>query len=130
MHSEFNLWEGLAPYAKKLAEGEGGSQWDIFFDEAGDLLKALLAIPGRTERVLSRIERGELNVQMPMVNIQISYLERSMNRLTGGIIFLALLIAGAMLYDSHLLLGKILLGGSGATLLYILFFARGHRPWR
>lgn len=130
LHAEFNLWEGLAPYAKKLSEGEGGSQWDVFFDEAGSLFKTLLAIPGRTERVLGRIERGELNVQMPMMNIQISYLERSMNRLTGGIIFLALLVSGAVLYDAHPTIGQAMLGGSGLALFYILFLARGHRPWR
>ncbi|MEK6753179.1 MAG: AarF/UbiB family protein [Chloroflexota bacterium] len=131
LHAEFNLWEGLAPYAKKLAEGDGGSQWDVFFDEAGNLFKTLLAIPGRTERVLGRIERGELNVQMPMMNIQISYLERSMNRLTGGIIFLGLLVAGALLYDTHLRLGQILLGGSGFALFYTLFLIRrSRRPWQ
>jgi predicted unusual protein kinase regulating ubiquinone biosynthesis (AarF/ABC1/UbiB family) len=130
LHAEFNLWEGIAPYAKKLAEGDGGSQWDIFLDETGDLLKVLLAIPGKTERVLGRIERGELNVQMPMVNIQIGYLERSLNRLTGGVVFLGMLVSGALLYDSHLMAGKILFAGAGLALLYTLFFARSHRPWR
>jgi len=130
LYAEFNLWEQLAPYAKKLSEGEGGSQWDIFFDEAGNLFKTLIAIPGRAERVLTRIERGELNVEMPLVNIQISYLERSLNRMTGGIIFLALTISGAVLYDSHQMLAQVMFGGAGLALLYALFFARGHRPWR
>ncbi len=131
LYAEFNLWEGIAPYAKKLAEGDGGSQWDVFFDEAADLFKVLLAIPGRTERVLGRIERGELNVQMPLVNMQISYLERSLNRLTGGIIFLALLVSGSLLYDTHLKLGQILFGGSGLALFYALFLVRrSHRPWQ
>lgn len=131
LYEEFNLWEGIGPYAKKLAEGDGGSQWDVFFDEAGNLFKTLLAIPGRTERVLGRIERGELNVQMPMVNIQIGYLERSLNRLTGGIVFLGLLVAGSILYDSHLILGQALLGGSGLALFYTLFLVRrSRRPWQ
>jgi predicted unusual protein kinase regulating ubiquinone biosynthesis (AarF/ABC1/UbiB family) len=130
LHAEFNLWEGIAPYAKKLAEGDGGSQWDVFLDEAGDLLKVLLAIPGKTERVLGRIERGELNVQMPMMNIQISYLERSLNRLTGGVVFLGLLVSGALLYDNHLKLGQFLFAGSALALLYTLFLARSHRSWR
>ncbi len=131
LFSEFNMWQEITPYAKKLAEGEGGSQWDLFFDEAGVLLKTLIALPGRTERVLSRVERGELNVQMPMVNIQISYLERSLNRLTGGIVFLGLLVAGATLYDTHPVLGQALLGGSGLALFYTLFLVRrGRRPWQ
>ncbi len=130
LHSEFNMWQEITPYAKKLAEGEGGSQWDVFFDEAGNLFKTLLAIPGKTERVLGRIERGELNVQMPMVNIQISYLERSLNRLTGGIVFLGLLVAGAILYDTSLMLAQALLGGSGLVLFYTLFLVRRtRRPW-
>ena len=131
LFSEFNMWQEITPYAKKLAEGDGGSQWDIFFDEAGALVKTLIALPGRTERVLGRVERGELNVQMPMVNIQISYLERAMNRLTGGIVFLGLLIAGALLYDTHFMLGQILFGGSGLALFYTLFLVRRtRRPWQ
>ena len=130
LHSEFNMWQEITPYAKKLAEGDGGSQWDVFIDEAGNLFKTLMAIPGRTERVLGRVERGELNVQMPMVNIQISYLERSLNRLTGGIVFLGLLVAGAILYDTSLILAQALLGASGLALFYTLFLVRRtRRPW-
>jgi predicted unusual protein kinase regulating ubiquinone biosynthesis (AarF/ABC1/UbiB family) len=131
LYEEFNLWEQLAPYARKLVEGEEGSSWwDTFFAEAGTLGKTLIAIPGRTERVLTRIERGELNVQNPLVNIQISYLERSLNRLTGGVIFLALLISGTLLYDAHPMLAQVMFGGAGLALFYTLFLARGHRPWR
>ena len=130
LNADFNLWLQLAPYAKKLTEGENGSTFDVFLNEAGELLKTLIAIPGRTERVLGRIERGELNVQMPLVNIQISYLERSLNRLTGGIVFLGLLISGAILYDGHVLLAQGLFGGAILALFYTAFLARGKRPLR
>ena len=129
LYSDFNLWLQLSPYARKLVEGESGSQWDVFLDEAGSLFKTLLAIPGRTERVLGRIERGELNVQMPLVNIQISYLERSLNRLTGGIIFLALMVSGAVLFGTNQLFAEVLFGASGLALLYTLFLAGRHHPW-
>lgn len=130
LNPDFNLWLLLGPYAKKLTEGENGSAFDVFLNEAGDFFKTLIAIPGRTERVLGRIERGELNVQMPLVNIQISYLERSLNRLTGGIVFLGLLVSGAILYDGHAQLAQGLLGGAGVALFYTLFLARGKRPFR
>lgn len=130
LNPEFNLWLQIAPYAKKLTEGEGGSTFDVFLDEAGEFFKTLLAIPGRAERVLGRIERGELNVQMPLVNLQISYLEKSLNRLTGGIVFLGLLVSGAILYDTHALLAQGLLAGAGIALFYTLFLARGKRPFR
>lgn len=129
LNADFNLWLQIAPYAKKLTEGENGSAFDVFLNEAGDFLKTLLAIPGRTERVLGRIERGQLNVEMPLVNLQISYLEKSVNRLTGGIFFLGLLIAGAILYDSQTLLAQGLFGGAGVALFYTLFLARGRRPF-
>ena len=127
LYAEFNLWQQVAPYAKKLAEGDGGSWWDVLFDEAGELLKTLAAIPGRAERVLGRMERGELNVEMPMTNIQIRYLERSVNRLTGGLIFLALMVSGAIMYDSNLRIARAFFGGAVLALLYSLLFVRGHR---
>ncbi len=130
LNADFNLWLQLAPYAKKLTEGEGGSVFDTFLNEAGELLKTLIAIPGRAERVLGRIERGQLNVEAPLVNLQISYLERSVNRLTSGIVFLGLLIAGAILYDSHTLLGQGLFGGAGLVLFYTAFLVRGRRPFQ
>ena len=130
LNSEFNLWLQLAPYAKKLTEGEGGSAFETFIDEAGVLLKTLITIPGRAERVLGRIERGELNVQNPLGNIQISYLERSVNRLTGGIVFLGLLLSGAVLYDTQTMLSEGLFVGAGVALFYVLFLARGRRPFR
>lgn len=130
LNADFNLWLQIAPYAKKLTEGEGGSVFDTFLNEAGELLKTLIAIPGRAERVLGRIERGQLNVEAPLVNLQISYLERSVNRLTGGIVFLGMLIAGAILYDSHVLFGQGLFGGAGVALFYTLFLVRGKRPFR
>jgi predicted unusual protein kinase regulating ubiquinone biosynthesis (AarF/ABC1/UbiB family) len=130
LNADFNLWLQLAPYAKKLTEGEGGSVFDTFLNEAGELLKTLIAIPGRAERVLGRIEHGQLNVEAPLVNLQISYLERSVNRLTSGIVFLGLLIAGAILYDSHTLLGQGLFGGAGLVLFYTAFLVRGRRPFQ
>ena len=130
LNADFNLWLQLAPYAKKLTEGEGGSTFDTFLNEAGELLKTLIAIPGRAERVLGRIERGQLSVEAPLVNLQISYLERSLNRLTGGIVFLGLLIEGAILYDNHTVLGQGLFGGAGVALFYTLFLVRGKRPFQ
>ncbi|MCE7860144.1 MAG: AarF/ABC1/UbiB kinase family protein [Chloroflexi bacterium CFX2] len=130
LNPDFNLWLQLAPYAKKLTEGEGGSVFDTFLEEAGDFFKTLIAIPGRAERVLGRIERGELNVQIPLVNLQISYLERSLNRLTGGIVFLGLLAAGAIMYDANTLIARGMFGGAGIALFYTIFLARGKRPFR
>ena len=130
LNPEFNLWSQIAPYARKLTEGDGGSVFDTFLNEAGELLKTLVAIPGRAERVLGRVERGELNIQNPMMNIQISHLERSLNRLTGGIIFLAFLISGTMIYDTHTTIAQGLLVGAALSLFYTIFLVRRRRVWQ
>jgi predicted unusual protein kinase regulating ubiquinone biosynthesis (AarF/ABC1/UbiB family) len=126
LDKEFNLWNQLAPYATKLVSQEVGSNWRVWLDEAGNILKELIAIPSKAGRVLSQVERGDLTVQAPTVSRQIVYLERAVNRLTGSLVFATLLIGGVMLYNAgEDLFAGILLGGSGLTLIWIIFFNRG-----
>lgn len=129
LNPNFNLWEQIGPYAGKLVsdEKEGSSIFDTVLDEAGNLFKLLLALPGRTDRVLTLVERGELNVQMPLVNRQIAYVERAVNRLTGVLTFVGLLLAGAIVLPSNETLAYILMGASGVALVYTLFFIRRRR---
>ena len=79
---------------------EGLSNWDIWLDEIGDLFKELIALPAQTGQVLTRLERGELNVNVPQVNRQIYHLESAVNRLVGSIVFAAFLFGGVLLYQS------------------------------
>ena len=129
LNPNFNLWEQIGPYAGKLVsdEKEGNSIFDTVLDEAGNLFKLLLALPGRTDRVLTLVERGELNVQMPLVNRQIAYVERAVNRLTGVLVFVGLLLAGAIVLPSNEILAYVLMGVSGVALVYTLFFIRRRR---
>ena len=123
---EFNLWSQIAPYASKLIAEEGGSTWRVWLDEAGNILKELIAIPSKMGRVLSQVERGELTVQIPTVSRQLTHLERSVNRLTGGLVFTALLISSVLLYNAGKdLFAGILGGAAGLTLLWLTFFSRG-----
>jgi predicted unusual protein kinase regulating ubiquinone biosynthesis (AarF/ABC1/UbiB family) len=127
----FNLWNQLAPYAQKLVAEEGLSNWDIWLDEIGDLFKELIALPGQTSHVLTRLERGELNVNVPQVNRQIYYLESAVNRMTGSIIFAAFLFGGVLLRQSgDIRLGYLFWVLSGMTLFWMIFISRGHSPWR
>ncbi len=130
LHPDFNLWTSIAPYATKLVTDEGGSNWQTWLDEAGKIFQVLIGLPGRTDRVLTVLERGDLNVQTPQLNRQVMYLEGTLNRLFGGIIFTAMLIGGAILFSSNELYGKVLMSASALPLVWALFFARGHRPWR
>jgi predicted unusual protein kinase regulating ubiquinone biosynthesis (AarF/ABC1/UbiB family) len=125
LYADFNLWNQLAPYVTKLVSQEAGSNWRIWLDELGNVLKELIALPSQAGRVLSQMERGDLIVQVPSVNRQIGSLERAVNRLTGSVIFAALLLGGIVLYgNGNSPIAYILFGCSGLTLLWIIFFSR------
>ena len=126
----FNVWGEVAPYATKLVSQEGTSNWRVWLDEAGKILQVLIALPGRTERVLTLLERGELSVNTPYLNRQMMFLERSLNQVVGGLIFCGLLIAGAIVYTGNPSFGQVLMGGAAISLLWTIFFARAHHPWR
>ena len=127
----FNVWTQLAPYAQKLVRDEGVSNWDVWLEEIGEFVRQLAALPLQTGRVLTRLERGELNVNVPQVNRQIFHLESALNRLTGSIMFAAFLFGGVLLYQNgDIRLGYLFWAFSGVTLLWMLFLSRGHSPWR
>jgi predicted unusual protein kinase regulating ubiquinone biosynthesis (AarF/ABC1/UbiB family) len=127
----FNLWGQLAPYAQKMVTEEGISNWDVWLDEIGDLVKELIGLPAQTGRVLTRLERGELSVNTPQVNRQIYHLESAVNRLVGSIIFAAFLFGGVLLYQSgDIKLSYLFWSFSSVTLIWMAFFSRGHSPWR
>jgi predicted unusual protein kinase regulating ubiquinone biosynthesis (AarF/ABC1/UbiB family) len=126
LNKDFNLWGQLMPYATRMITNEGGSNWKVLLDEIGNVLKELVALPSQAGRVLSQMERGDLTVQVPSVSRQVASMERAVDRLTGGVIFSALLIGGVMLYTAgQILFASILFGGSGLVLLWVLFFHRG-----
>jgi predicted unusual protein kinase regulating ubiquinone biosynthesis (AarF/ABC1/UbiB family) len=127
----FNLWNQLVPYAQKLLSEEGVSSWELWLDEIGDLARDLIALPAQTGRVLTRLERGELSVNTPQVNRQIYHLESAVNRLTGSVVFAAFLFGGVLLYlGGDATLGYTFWALSAVTLFWMLFFSRGHSPWR
>jgi len=128
---DFNIWEQLSPYAQNLVAGEVGSNWQVWLDEIGELVKELIALPAQTGRVLARLERGDLNVNMPQVNRQIYHLEGAINRLVGSVIFAAFLFGGVLLYRAgDVTLGYVFWGLAAASLVWMVFLSRGHSPWR
>jgi len=126
---DFNLWNQLSPFARKLISEEATSNWNMWFNELGDFAKTIFAIPARTGRVLDQIESGNLEVHMPRVAQQISHLERAIYKLAGSLIFGAVFIGGIVLYNAeNILAGSLLLGTSLIALVWTVFFARGHPP--
>jgi predicted unusual protein kinase regulating ubiquinone biosynthesis (AarF/ABC1/UbiB family) len=127
---DFNLWTSIAPYATKLINEEGGSTFKTVLAEATKIFQVLVGLPSRTDRVLSMIERGEVNVQTPLLEIRVRQLERSVSRLNSGLVFVGLLVAGAVLYRTDVVLARWLMGASAVVLAAMSFGGRGHGPRR
>lgn len=118
---EFNVWQGLTPYAQKLILQEAGSQWRVWLDELGVLARILLSFPRRIDGVVSKLERGDLTVRDPLLVAQVIRLERSINRLAAGLVFLGLLLGGIQLnLAGKDALSAVMLGGAGLTLGWLL----------
>jgi predicted unusual protein kinase regulating ubiquinone biosynthesis (AarF/ABC1/UbiB family) len=122
---DFNLWNQIAPYARKLIEQEATKGLDYWFEQIGEVLQTLLAIPSQTSRVLAQTEAGALVVQVPQVGRDVRALTRSVDRLTTGVVFASLLLGGVFLYNAgNIKLGVGMLGFAGLVLLWILLARR------
>jgi predicted unusual protein kinase regulating ubiquinone biosynthesis (AarF/ABC1/UbiB family) len=131
LDAEFNLWTSIAPYATSLISGEeGGSTFGTFLSEGTKILQTVIALPARADRVLTQIERGELSVQTPMLDLRIRRLERSMGRIVSGLVLATLLIAGAIVRAGDPGLSNVLMGVSVLPLLAIILGGRGRHPGR
>ncbi len=122
---EFNFWEVLAPYAKKLISEEVGGNWQGWVSEAGSLLQSVIALPRKAENVLTKIERGEISIRTPMVDWQLRGVNRGIRRVGTSIFFLAFLTNGIILYiNQYQTFAWILFGGAAFSLVSSVFSRR------
>jgi predicted unusual protein kinase regulating ubiquinone biosynthesis (AarF/ABC1/UbiB family) len=126
LNPEFNVWEGLEPFAQQLIREEAGSNLDLYLNELKNVGSTLLGYPRRIDTLLTKIEKGKMAVQTPQLEAPIYRLQRSITRLTGGIIFAALLVGGIQVYlAGDIVVGGLLLIISGMVLLWVLFYRFG-----
>jgi len=117
----FNLWEHLAPYARKLMAEEVRAGRENWLGEIEKLARALLAVPPKMDSMLSKMERGDVAVRTPDIVQEVQRLEGALNRATAGIVFAGLLLGGIQLYlAGSQNFGSILLGGAGLAMLRII----------
>jgi predicted unusual protein kinase regulating ubiquinone biosynthesis (AarF/ABC1/UbiB family) len=115
---QFNVFDRLTPYIGKLVEAEnGGGKAKLILDEILNMGKLLLALPQKTDALLSRIEAGKVEVKVPELREKLGRLERSQRKLTGAVVFGVFMVAGVQLYLAHEL---SLAAGFGAAALVTL----------
>jgi predicted unusual protein kinase regulating ubiquinone biosynthesis (AarF/ABC1/UbiB family) len=122
LEPDFNLWNQISPFARKLIENETTKGISGWLEELGSVLQALIALPAQASRVLAQVEGSGLLVQSPQMNREVRSLARSVDRLTGGLIFVGLLIGGVLLYNAgNIAYGQGMLGAALIALLWVLF---------
>ncbi len=124
LNPDFSVWKGLAPYAQKLVEKDGGTGWRLVLKELGNAAQLLFRLPKRTDDLLSRIEQGRVDVRMPEMKQHVARLEHSVRKLAGAIIFAAGLVAGTELYLGGHLEIAVALGAAELVLLGWILFGR------
>ncbi len=101
LNPSFNIWESVEPFAAKLVREQAGSSAKDFAHKAvttaADTARVLGRLPGRLDHVISVVEDGDLSVNTPQVERQLKRLERAARRVVAAILFVGLVIGGAVL---------------------------------
>ena len=124
----FNLWEQIEPYARKLVAEETSSAFSLdgILDQIGEIVRVMVALPSQASRVLAQMETGGLIIQSPQMAHEVRHLGHSVDGLTGGVLLAAFLLSGVMLInEGNEKLGGGLVGASVLVLLWIFFRGRG-----
>ena len=100
LDSGFDPWAATLPFAERLAGEEVSRNWRGWLEDATHLGRLALSLPGRAERLLAQVERGELTTTYslaPDAAKALRRIERAVDRLTWGVTAMGLLAAGVLL---------------------------------
>jgi predicted unusual protein kinase regulating ubiquinone biosynthesis (AarF/ABC1/UbiB family) len=118
---EFNFWGSLEPFVQKLLADEALTGWRYWATELETLVRTLVALPKRTDAMLSRMEQGKLEVRTPELSRQMARLELDLRRVIGSVLFMAFLLGGIQLYLANYTWPAAgLLAGAAALLVWVL----------
>ena len=126
LHPEFNLFNGLAPFAKSLLADQGGDWLKTALDWLAREGRRLASLPARLDTVLGELERGELTVAArpaPEMETQIAALRRGLQRVAAAVIFAGFLVSGALLYSRDE--SSLAIAGWAAAAIALAFVMRG-----
>ncbi|HTX78720.1 MAG TPA: AarF/ABC1/UbiB kinase family protein, partial [Longilinea sp.] len=124
LNPDFNVWEQLAPYASTIMEAEGGGKWDTLLDEVGKMAQRLLALPAKTDSLLTRMEQGRLEVRTPTLNHEVERLDRSQRKIAASVVFAAFLLSGVQLYLAGDMIPAAGFGGAALIALLLILLGR------
>jgi predicted unusual protein kinase regulating ubiquinone biosynthesis (AarF/ABC1/UbiB family) len=119
---QINVFEHISPFTQKIIKEEAQHDWRYWVGEATEIGRKMIALPGRADALITRMERGELNVRDPQLSENIKKLEKTMSKAVWGIIFAAFLFASIQLSNSGQdIFSWILRIASAVILIWIIF---------
>lgn len=123
----FNVWDAAEPYAGRLLRDESGNIVQAFASQAMGTMSTTWNLPGRIDRIITRIDDGNVSFDTSRLERRLDRLEGIARRIASGVLFAALLIGGALLVPSVAPLGITLICVSVLPLLHSLFAGVGRR---
>lgn len=121
----FNIWDAVEPYAQRLIRDEGGTAAQEFVKQAASAAGVAARLPGRLDELTTKIEDGRIAVQTPALERRLGRLERASRRTVSAVIFVGLLIGGALLRSDDVTFGTVLMAASALPLVHALLSGRG-----
>lgn len=119
---QLNIFEHLGPFSQKIIAEETQHDWGYWVKEAGGIARKVLTLPIRADALITKLERGELNVRDPQLADNVKKLEKTVSKAVGGIIFTAFLVASIQFSVANQeVLSWIFRLASVVTFLWIIF---------
>ncbi len=119
---QFNVFEGAEPFARELLAEEKGEWSEEILSELRNMAALLWRLPRTAEEAFLTISQGELEVQIsrsPELERLVSRLERAIDRVLRGIVLMALLLAGAVLWAA----GERVIGAAFLAIALLIGFS-------
>jgi len=117
----FNIWDAVEPYSAQLIRTEGGNLVQDVAKRAMTVAGLVARLPQRLDDLTTRIEDGQVAVQVPRVERRLRELERTGRRLISVVLFATLFIGGILLRADDVVFGTVLMAVSALPLLHALF---------
>ena len=124
---DFNIWDAVEPYSARLLREERGNLLETIAKEALSTAAILARLPRRLDDVVTRMENGRLDVDVPRLERRMRRLERIGRRVVSAALFAGLLIGGILLRVDDVLVGTILMSASAVPLLHAVLAGAGER---
>ena len=124
---DFNIWDAVEPYSARLLREERGNLLETIAREALSTAAILARLPRRLDDVVTRMENGRLDVDVPRLERRMRRLERIGRRVVSAVLFAGLLIGGILLRVDDVLVGTILMAASAVPLLHAVLAGAGER---